>query len=89
MHRILSIALAATVMAGPSLAETTCSSAPASKFQSQDALKAQLASQGMEVRQIKTEGGCYEVYAIELGWKDGERGLQRRDAGAGRECRSR
>ena len=65
MYRILCIALAASVVAGPSFAGATCSKASPSKFQSQDALKKQLTSQGMEVRQIKTEGGCYEVYALD------------------------
>ena len=69
MHRILGIALAAVVMAGPSLAATTCSKSQASKFQSQDVLKKQLTDQGMKVRQIKTEGGCYEVYALDKAGK--------------------
>jgi hypothetical protein len=69
MYRILCIALAASVAAGPSLAAATCSKASPSKFQSQDTLKNQLSSQGMEVRQIKTEGGCYEVYAVDKAGK--------------------
>lgn len=69
MYRILFIAFAATVVAGPSLAETTCSKAPASKFQSPDTLKKQLTAEGVDVRQIKTEGGCYEVYAIDKAGK--------------------
>ena len=69
MYRIVCIALATTVMAGPSLAQTACSTAPASKFQSTDTLTKQLAGEGMQVRQIKTEGGCYEVYALDKAGK--------------------
>ena len=69
MYRILCIAIAAAFVAGPSLAETTCSKAPASKFQSQDTLKKQLTAKGMQVRQIKKEGGCYEVYALDKAGK--------------------
>lgn len=65
MYRVLAIAFAAALVAGPSLAATTCSKAPTSKFQPQDALKKQLETEGMKVRQIKVEGGCYEVYALD------------------------
>jgi hypothetical protein len=65
MYRALAIALATTILAGPGLAESVCSTAPASKYQSQDTLKKQLESQGISVRQIKVEGGCYEVYALD------------------------
>ncbi len=65
MYRVLAVALAAAVVAGPSLAESVCSKAPASQYQSQDALKKQLEAQGMDIRQIKQEGGCYEVYALD------------------------
>jgi hypothetical protein len=70
MYRLISIALAAAVVAGPSLAaDAACSTAPAAKFQSEATLKEQLTSQGMNVRQIKTEGGCYEVYALDKAGK--------------------
>jgi hypothetical protein len=48
----------------------TCSTADASKFQSKDTLITQLKALNLTVRQIKTEKGCYEVYAVD---KDGKK----------------
>ena len=65
MIRHLSLAALIAVIATPAMAaEATCSKAPASKFQSTKTLRAKLSHQGMTVRRIKTEGGCYEVYAV-------------------------
>ncbi len=36
-----------------------------SSWQSKDALKTKLTDAGWEVRLIKEDGGCYEVYAID------------------------
>ena len=41
--------------------------APKSKWQPKSALESQLQASGYKVRQIKTEGGCYEVYATDKG----------------------
>jgi hypothetical protein len=70
MHRIVIVAALAAVVAGPAFAAEGCSTAPASKFQSKATLEANLKAEGMKVRQIKTEKGCYEVYAI---GKDGKK----------------
>jgi len=43
---------------------TTCNSEPKSGWQSQDKLKTKLTGEGWNVRRIKVDGGCYEVYAI-------------------------
>lgn len=43
----------------------TCDSGPESGWKSQDALKEQLAAKGWQVRRIKVDGGCYEVYAVD------------------------
>ena len=43
---------------------TTCNSGPKSGWQSQDKLKTKLTGEGWNVRRIKVDGGCYEVYAI-------------------------
>jgi len=56
--------------AGPALASGACTTAPKSKWQAKSALESQLVADGYKVRQIKTEGGCYEVYATD---KDGKR----------------
>ena len=44
---------------------TTCDSGAESSWKSQGALKKQLTDKGWKVRRIKTDGGCYEVYAID------------------------
>ena len=66
---ILAVAVAIAA-AGPAFAEGKCSSAPKSKWQPKSALETQLQGDGYKVRQIKVEGGCYEVYATD---KDGKR----------------
>jgi hypothetical protein len=43
----------------------TCDSGPPEKWQSQEKLSAMLKEKGWEVRNIKVDGGCYEVYAID------------------------
>jgi hypothetical protein len=60
-------ALTALVVAlgGPAFAAGKCTEAPKSKWQSKSALESQLQSAGYKVRQIKIEGGCYEVYATD------------------------
>jgi hypothetical protein len=65
MYRKLAIAAFAVMFAGPAMAAATCSNAPASKFQSKSVLEKKLKGEGLTVRQIKTEGGCYEVYAVD------------------------
>ncbi len=42
----------------------TCKSGPQSGWQSQDALTKKLTDQGWQIRRIKVDGGCYEVYAL-------------------------
>ena len=42
----------------------TCDSGPPEKWQSQDKLTAMLKEKGWEIRKIKVDGGCYEVYGI-------------------------
>ena len=65
MVRLLTFTTLAALLAGPALAAGGCSSAPASKFQPKAALKEQLKAEGITVRQIKVENGCYEVYAVD------------------------
>ena len=43
----------------------TCESGPQSGWQSQETLQKRLTDQGWQVRRIKVDGGCYEVYAID------------------------
>ena len=60
----------ATLMTGSALAAgTTCSTAPAAQFKPEATLKAKLVTEGLTVKKIKTEKGCYEVYAIDKSGK--------------------
>ena len=56
--------------ASPAFADSKCSLAPKWKWQPKETLQRQLESDGYSVRRIKTEGGCYEVYAFD---KEGKR----------------
>jgi hypothetical protein len=57
------------VTASSAFAAPGCSSAPSSQWQPKSKLESQLAAKGMKVRQIKAEGGCYEVYATDKSGK--------------------
>ena len=43
----------------------TCDSGPRESWQSDDKLAAMLKEKGWQVRRIKEDGGCYEVYALD------------------------
>lgn len=43
----------------------TCDSGPEADWQSQETLTEQLTAKGWQVRRIKVDGGCYEVYAVD------------------------
>lgn len=64
------LAVLAVLAAGPALAAGNCATSPKAKWQAKSTLETQLQADGYKVRQIKTEGGCYEVYATD---KDGKR----------------
>jgi hypothetical protein len=64
-----STALAILTMTGQVLAAGTCSTAPADKFKPRATLEAKLKGEGLTVRKIKVEGGCYEVYAVDKAGK--------------------
>lgn len=68
MKRLLQTALVigtcATSLTADATGLATCNSGPESSWQSQDALKKKLADQGWQIRRIKIDGGCYEVYAV-------------------------
>jgi hypothetical protein len=53
----LSLPAAATGLA-------TCDSGPKEGWQPQGKLETDLKSRGWQVRRIKVDGGCYEVYAL-------------------------
>ncbi len=64
---ILVASLATTLFfASPASATglATCDSGPQTGWQPQAKLEATLKTQGWQVRRIKIDGGCYEVYAL-------------------------
>jgi hypothetical protein len=71
MKRVFLLTAATLALASPALAAGGgCSTAPQSQWQPQSKLETLLQSDGLTVRQIKVENGCYEVYATD---KDGNR----------------
>jgi hypothetical protein len=65
MYRAVVLTALALLISGPAMAEATCSNAPAAKFQPKATLEQQLKAEGLTVRRIKLENGCYEVYAVD------------------------
>jgi hypothetical protein len=61
------LAAASFALAAPSYATglATCASGAQNTWQSQDVLTTKLKEQGWQVRRIKVDGGCYEVYALD------------------------
>jgi hypothetical protein len=71
MNRIIATIAFASLMTSSAFAvESACSTADKAKFKPQAALTAMLAKDGVTVKKIKTEKGCYEVYAV---GKDGKK----------------
>ncbi|MCD2174582.1 PepSY domain-containing protein [Rhizobium sp. C4] len=64
---ILAATLFSALAAGAAYAEdeSTKCDVPKDKWMSEDAMKAKAKEMGLEVRKIKIENGCYEVYAID------------------------
>ena len=69
--KLIPLALAATfaaLSAAPAFASDdskSCGNAPKSEWMSEDAIKAKAADAGYDVRRVKVEDGCYEVYGID------------------------
>ena len=63
--KVALLAAMAFAVASPAFATGTCSTAPKASWQPQSNLESQLKSEGLTVRQIKVENGCYEVYATD------------------------
>lgn len=63
---ILALALLGSVVSLPTFATglATCDSGPQESWQPQAKLEQQLKDKGWQVRRIKIDGGCYEVYAL-------------------------
>ena len=64
---LCAVALVGSVFVAPSAQATglaTCDSGPKEGWQSQSKLEKQLVEKKWQVRRIKVDGGCYEVYAM-------------------------
>lgn len=69
---ILATAFAASLNFGAGLAQASdddavCTNAPKSEWRTPDDVKAAAEAQGYQVNRVKTEGSCFEVYAIDKG----------------------
>ena len=71
MKRAFLLTAIAFVVASPAFAATggSCSTAPQSAWQPQSKLESMLKADGLTVKQIKVEKGCYEVYATDKAGK--------------------
>ncbi|MHA7968347.1 PepSY domain-containing protein [Rhizobium sp. CAU 1783] len=72
MKKLILASLLATVAFGAAAraeSEQSCGNAPKDKWMTEDALKAKATGMGFDVRQVKVEDGCYEVYGIKDGKK--------------------
>jgi hypothetical protein len=58
-------ALALAASGGQATGLATCDSGPRENWQPQDKLAAMLKDKGWQVRRIKEDGDCYEVYALD------------------------
>jgi hypothetical protein len=68
MNAVRSAAFALTVLVSPFSHATglaTCDSGPREGWQPAAKLEAQLKERGWNVRRIKEDGGCYEVYGFD------------------------
>lgn len=65
MSRTLAVAALVAMAASPAFARGGCATGPSSHFQPKAKLEAKLKAEGLDVRRIKVENGCYEVYALD------------------------
>ncbi len=84
MKLLSALTILAVAVAGPAFAEGKCTNAPKSKWRPKSVLTSLLQADGYKVRQIKVEGGCYEVYATD---RDGKRANMAYNAETSRSAR--
>ena len=64
MKRAFLLSAIAVAVASPAFAAGgSCSTAPKSAWQPQSKLESMLKADGLTIKKIKVENGCYEVYA--------------------------
>jgi hypothetical protein len=67
MHAVafaLAAALALAAVPGHATGLATCDSGPRATWQPPEKLARMLVEKGWQIRRIKEDGGCYEVYAL-------------------------
>ncbi len=68
LHTLAAIAFSAsallTAMPASATGLATCDSGDKSTWQPQEKLEKDLKGKGWQIRRIKIDGGCYEVYAV-------------------------
>lgn len=66
LHRLAMIAAVSLFVSVPAQATglATCDSGPQAGWQPQEKLEKELKDKGWQIRRIKVDGGCYEVYAL-------------------------
>lgn len=69
-RRVSALALAAAIAIAPfttagATGLATCDSGSPDTWQPQEKLTAMLKEKGWQVRNVKVDGGCYEVYALD------------------------
>jgi len=62
---VLATMLIAIAGAASATGLATCDSGPQSGWKNEETLRKQLGDKGWQVRRIKIDGGCYEVYALD------------------------
>jgi hypothetical protein len=61
----LTLSLSAAAIASESEGKNACGQTNQSEWIGKDAAKAKAVALGFDVRQVKEEGGCYEIYAVD------------------------
>ena len=64
MKAFMFVALSLAAFAAGATGVATCESGPKESWQPQEKLTAALKEKGWEVRRIKVDGNCYEVYGM-------------------------
>jgi hypothetical protein len=65
MKALIPVAFLFASCAAQATGIATCDSGPREGWQAQEKLAAVLKEKGWQVRRIKEDGGCYEVYALD------------------------
>lgn len=82
LNRLTAMSLAVVLLTAGTANATglaTCDSGDPANWKPQEALQAELEAKGWQVRRIKIDGGCYEVYAVDANGKRVEAYFDPRD----------